>query len=277
MRAVNPKNLYRDDLAAKRRQRIILGFTGVVIAFAVMLAGLGYAVFYSSWFRIWDVTLTGSEGVRAEQIKSRVEEQLNRRLAGIPVSRNILFFRSGSLEHDLKQQFSFLKDLKIDKKYFHGLSISVIERKPEGVWCFATENSPDSSEGLTTSCYFFDHEGNLWGNATQTYGFLLLNVDDLRIQKNHAIEPRFLETIQAIAEKFNSLNIGIKKVIIPANSYTEVDIDSGVGYLTRFSVETDVSSQLETFRIFRDKKILTKEVTPVQYLDLRFDGRVYYK
>ena len=282
MRPVDVKKFkYRDNLASKRRQSFRI--RGGLIAFTLIIAlgGIGYALFYAPWLKVTTITYEGLISGHQDDVGKIVDKTLNSKVLGIPVGRDIFFVRSGSLVADLVSQFSFLNDVSVQKKYFHTLKISATERQAEGVWCFTTITAiPD--------CRYFDHSGVTFGQAVQSSGVLLLNVDDMRAQPASVslitVDQRFLKAIQAVVPVLTSQDVRVKNIVIPVGTYTEFNIlvsdpalpAGASAYLVKFSIDSNLKNQLDVFRIFRVQKLSTGILRP-QYVDLRFDGRVYFK
>ncbi|OGN27642.1 MAG: hypothetical protein A2941_01485 [Candidatus Yanofskybacteria bacterium RIFCSPLOWO2_01_FULL_49_17] len=266
---------YRDNLAKKRHRRFlalnILWLAGV----SALVVALGYAVFFSGWFDINEISIEGLADVRADEVRSEVENKLSERWLGLPSGNNILFFPASRMESALSSRFPFIKELNINKEFFHGLMIEASERQPEGIWCFG-------SALLTASCSYYDHDGVLIGPAPKSSGFLTLTVNDMRAGKN-SIDPKFLTAAQTVNAGLEAQGIKVKDITIPAGTFTELSAyvsvpDASVGasgYSIRFSIDTDLAVQLHALEIFLKQSL--DAPTPYQYLDLRFDDRVYYK
>ena len=295
MRPVDVKKLkYKDKLASKRRQKFRLKSMLIGVVVVVILAGIGYALFYAPWFKVNSVIFEGLTDGHQNDVQKVVDDALSRKILGIPIGRDIFFLRSGSLVADLTSQFSFLESVSVQKKYFHTLKILATERQAEGVWCFGS--TPSTSSGqvtLTTStsspdCRYFDKNGVTFGQAIQSSGVLLLNINDLRVVSASTslttVDSRFLEAIQTVVPELTSQDVKVKNITIPVGTYTEFDVlvstnsDASVGgaYALKFSLDSDIKNQLDIFRIFRTQKMADGALRP-QYVDLRFDGRVYYK
>lgn len=266
MRAADIKSIkYKDNLASQRRRRFVAKTTAAaIVAAAVVVAG-GYALFFSPWLAIRDITVSGLDADHAAAVQSYMDGQVSRKFLGIPVGRNILFLRSGSLAASLTADFSFLHDITVSKRYPHTVTITGNERQAEGVWCFTA-----------AGCHYFDHDGVLWGDAVQSSGFLLLNVNDMRTGQPQTADPVFLAGIRTVVAGLKAASIGIQSVTIPAGSFTEFDITTDAPYPLKFSTDSNLAAQLDVFKTFKQKQIDTGLVSP-QYLDLRYDGRVYYK
>ena len=284
MRPVNVQKFkYKDTLASKRRQSFQLKGILITLGVLVVLGAIGYALFYAPWLRVTSVTLNGLTGSHQDDVRSAVEDALGHKTLGLLVDRDILFTPTGSLVADITSQFSFIQNISIQKKYFHTLNITATEREAEGVWCFGS-----GSLTLSPDCRYFDHNGVTFGQAVESSGVLLLNVDDMRTVSASTslemVDTRFLQGIETVVPVLTSQGVKVKNIMIPLGSYTEFDIlvsDPAIlagasAYPVKFSLDSDIQSQLDVFRIFRSQKMADGTLHP-QYIDLRFDGRVYYK
>ena len=72
------------------------------------------------------------------------------------------------------------------------------------------------------------------------------------------------------------MGIKTRSVTIPENSVDEFRVAAAGGYDILFSLDSDYKNQLSVLRIFLDQKGKDPAFDP-QYLDLRIDGRVYFK
>lgn len=262
-------------MASKRRQSFRLKSVLIGLVLIAGIAGIGYALFYAPWLKITTLTFEGLTEGHQGDVEKVIDDSLSRKTLGIPVGRDILFIQSSSLAADLTSQFSFLDNISVQKNYFHTLKIIATERQPEGVWCFAS-----SLPTATPDCRYFDDNGVTFGQAIQSSGVLLLNVDDLRIQSASTslatVDSRFLKAIQTVVPTLTGQDVKVKNITIPFGTYTEFDVLVDDGYLIKFSLDSDIQNQLEIFRIFRTQKMANGTTHP-QYIDLRFDGRVYFK
>lgn len=270
-------------MASKRRHNFQIKIVLIGLLVVALMVGAGYSLFYASWFKVDTVAFEGLTDRHQEDVQKVVDDALNRKILGIPFGRSIFFISSDSLTADLTSRFSFIEKISVQKKYFRTLEISATERQAEGVWCFHN----DGSDSSTVNCRYFDHEGVIFGQAVQSSGVLLLNVDDMRIQTDleslTIVDQIFFKAIQTTASALKNQGVKIKNVIIPADSYTEFNIlindpalPTGVTYLLKFSTDSNIQNQLDVFRIFRTQKIAGGSLRP-QYIDLRFDDRVYFK
>lgn len=268
-------NPYGDNLARKRRRRFFLilsfGIAGVLTAAGLLV----YVLLFSPWMRLTETNINGLKTVRAEEIFPLIDSIKNEGILGrlsIKPQQNILFFNEDVLADKLVSQFSVIKEVAISKEFPHKLTLDITERIPVGTWCLLD----DGSTLLTTSCRYFDDSGVLWGKALRSSGSLLLSIDDLRIteEQTKMIDQSILEPIKKAIVGLDELGIKIKKIEIPDGTIGDFRVYIVAGYYILFNNESDIFGQIKVLKILLDEK--GKNFKPT-YVDLRIDGRIYYK
>ena len=253
MKSYDVKKLsYRDELARKNRLFFIFR---VVVFFAVLVVLLGggvYFLFFTDKLEIKNITINGLETLDRDLIMAEVNKQ----------SKNILLFDSDNVEANLLAINPVLKSVQAGKHLPHQLVVDVIERRPSGIWCSGSE------------CRYFDKEMNTWGLAARSSGFLFLTIEDMRSKEQFSIEEDFFRSINEVAGDLPGLTV--KTVTIPENSFDEFRVYTDKGFYITFSLDSDLAGQMEIFKIFWQEKSKDPAFT-VQYIDLRIDGRVYFR
>ena len=242
----------------------------------MIIIGLGYSILYSGWTEITEISISGLKTLNADQIYPFIYSGMDERnlpILKIKYLKNNLFFDSEYIKTNILANFPIIKSIEIKKEYPHKINVEIMERTVIGTWCY--ENDDDSTS-LTTSCQYFDRDGVLWGKALRSSGSLFLMVqDDRKPPENRKnIDLDFWQKIEPLIDGLNKLDINTTKTIIPSDSISDFQVQTGKGYYIIFSKDTDVSAQIEVLRIFLDNK---GEDFTANYIDLRIEGRVYYK
>ena len=266
MKVYDAKNIkYHDRLAEKRRRVFILKtlfFVGLAIATAGLIL---YLFFFSGFLDIKNISISGLDKVNPDDFAEKLNNRINlKRFGYIEHQKNILFFNSDAFNAEVLASFPEVKEIFINKKPPHALGVDVIERKTTGIWCFVD------------SCKYFDKEGNTWGEAVRSTGFLILNIDDLRQDGQRTIDKSLLDNLLFVLGHLKEMNILINKFIIPDDFLGDFRATTSRSYDLLLSIDSNIKEQLEGFKIFLAEKQKEPGFKP-QYIDLRIDGRVYYK
>lgn len=256
---------YKSGLTAQRRRFVLTKVLWIFILILVVLGEVSYILFLGPLLRMTDIQITGVEGKR----KVTILTEVNHILAGrkhwyADFSDNLFSLSTRDTTEQMRREFSSIRNLAVTKKYPHTLIIEVEERQSFGIWCKGQE------------CHFFDREGVILSAAPQSSGFLLLSVEDQRPAESFGIDFMFLDPILSIADKLRNMGVQIKRYTIPVNSVDEFRAQTSGGYDIVFSRSSQLARQVEVLRIFLDDQKKDPAFAP-QYIDIRIDGRVYYK
>ena len=282
MQVYDAKNAKRyDKLAEKRRKVFVLKtlfFAGLFIA---MVGFAFYILFFSGLLDIKDVSISGLNKTDKEKFHEMLNSKIDSRwMKYVESQKNTLFFKTTAFKAEISARFPEIKEISVGKKLPHSLNISIVERETAGVWCFTesglTRSTNSGQATLTTNCRYFDKEGVIWGEATESLGFLILNVKDMRRLDKQAIDSGLLATIMFVSDRLKEMDILVSRFIVPEDFFGDFKAQTSRGYELLLSIDSNIKEQLEALQIFLAEKQKEPEFKP-QYIDLRINGRVYYK
>lgn len=254
---------YFDRTASYRRRLFVWKIIGWLVVSVIVGSGIAYGIFFSPILTIRDISISGLETIDQALVLDQIQRDLAlKKFRYIPWNRNLLFLNIESISQRFLSEYPQLRSATIQKHFFHNLALTFSERHAIGIWCFG-EN-----------CNYFDETGVLWGDAPHTSGGLLISVQDQR-PDNSTLNSEMLAAIQKIYQTLSSVHLSIKNIVIPAETLKEFWLVTSQNYPIKMSLDTDLKAQLRAFRIFLDQK--TGPNFQPQYVDLRIDGRIYYK
>lgn len=256
----------QDKFAAEKRRHIKRKVIFWFLIAVIILGGVGYLAVFSNAFSIENIAIDGANIiVDKTALEGSVKSAISTRTWGfLPLQNNTLFIQTALLAEKLTRDFPAAKSISVDRKFMHALNIKVAERKPLGIWCFGEK------------CSYFDSDGFTWGEPPKSSGFLLLRIQDTRERTENSLSKEILNGIALASKGINELGIPVKEFKISQTAITDLAVSTGKGYTIYFDLDGDVKTQLETLKIFLEKKSAESSFAP-QYLDLRIAGRVYYK
>ena len=260
---------YIDNLAKRRRRSFVVRMSLVLIGVILCVVGIFYGLFYSGWFDMNDYEIFGARNIDSAIIKENLNTYRDYKLFKfLPIGRNILFFNTNATESVLLEKNNLLRTIQIEKKYFHALSVTLVERDALGVWCF--ENYIGDHK-----CKYFDADMKTWGDLDKTTGFILLTVEDYKTIDRQIINKEYFDGIRRLVDDLRGF-VAIKSIAIPAKPLNDLIVYTDKPYYLQFSLESNINNQINALKIFLNNKKDDPNFVP-QYLDLRVDGRVYYK
>lgn len=269
MHPVNIKKLnHKDEVARRHRRDFILKIVVIVFLVVTVVSGLIYFLFFSRLFDVRGVAFNGLDTVSSDVFRTKIEENLNQNVFKyLPRRDNIFFVNTSNFEKEFASAYPVFKSVDVRKKLLHGLVLNFLERKPAGVWCFTSTGSVQVNH-----CQYFDENKVLWGQPAKSSGFIFLTIEDDRQSDGRQIDSNFFGPIMEVAK---SMPGEINNIVIPEGSFNEFRVYTADYYII-FTTDSDIQNQLDVLKIFLNDKGKDTNFHP-QYIDLRIDGRVYYK
>ena len=260
MRPGNIKSKYTDNLARQKRAHFLFKIGLVFILVAIAIGGILYLLFFYKFMDVRAVTIEGLKTINSEELRDKIMERLEEKYLGyIPRKDYLLFLDTDDLRSEILSQYPTLKSVEIEKNMPHELIFKLNEREALGIWCLRDNN-----------CQYFDSDKNTWGPAGKSSGFLIMTVEDKR--KNEKIDDEYFNSIKLLIDKDKKLPVTIKDIIIPEDSFRDFRVNTSDEYYLLLSLDSDIPQQIEVLKIFLGEGQLFNE-----YIDLRIDGRVYYR
>lgn len=277
MNSIQNYNRYSDALAIQRKRSVLKRLVLSILMGFTVVAVTGYFLFFTPYLQITDISISGLKTVASEEVESLIASiPIGKQatifqnilsvfqLINVQKQKNIIFFNSNTAQEKVLAQFPVIKSVEIKKEYPHKLIFDIVERSPTGTWCYSDR------------CYYFDEDGVLWGKALKSSGPLLLTVEDKRgdINDLKEIEPNLLDSINKIIAGFDDMGIRVKKMEIPAGLINDLMVHTAEGYYVLADSSSNIDKQLDTLRIFLKNN--GEDLHP-EYIDIRLEGRVYYR
>ncbi|GEM_PF-1470776 len=259
---------------------------------------------------------TVSEGQSLNVLSSIVQNNLEEKFWQFIPQKSIILAPYDKIEEDILESFPEIKTVVVNKKLprlgalaslnkVAGATIEIIieKRKSIGIWCQIEEmqsmtdlstTTPDEvvesqnqalkEEPKIKKCFYIDKEGIVFKESPLISGSLVLNIFSSKKQlvdlRSEVVSPEIIDFILTIDKKLPK----IKTVTGPSWQILDFKIISPEDLRIRtvqgcqiyFNPTYSVDSQLKALEMASEKEI--KENWPsLEYIDLRIEGRVYYR
>lgn len=265
---------YRDELRGRRRKRKIRLAFLIVSSLIVLIWFLTYAFFFSRWFLIKEVRISGNEEISEQEIEDLTNGYLNKSylLGFIKPFLNILFTSSKSIEHSVRTNFPIIDEVNVNKELFARiLTVDIKEREIAGIWC---QNDSDK-------CFYFDKDLVLFKVAPKFSGGVFLTMEDGR-SRDFNLADTFddkvlFEKIILTRDILDEIKtVDYSSFFLPEGSF-EFWIKTKEGWYVYLDKENDIPTQLVALKKFLEEKLSATRRQTLQYIDLRVNNRIYYK
>jgi len=249
------------------------------IIFHVLLWGFFavsiYILFFSEYLKVNNISITGTQELSSSDIQKSLEEHFQGKFFNVIPKNNFLFVYQKRTADFLEGNFKKIRAVTVSKKFPDAVSINIDERKAVLVWC-SGEN-----------CFLIDENGIAYNIA---------DFESPEIVQNHLLRINDASARDvAIGEKITSSSyeqyvVGIKDALkgidqetsdeaysSPSNMADEIDVKITTGAQVYFSTQFPLDSAIYSLNIVLKKEIPQEKIGDIDYIDLRSEGRVFYK
>lgn len=251
-----------------RRRRLLVAFC---VLLCIMLGALVWG-FWQSSVRIKEVIIYGADASFAEYATRAMQGSY----LGIIPRDSTLFFPESRIRSDILAMYPDIAAVSIFRKGFTGLSIKIDYRAPVARWCGATPEITASSSPAVMNCFVFDSNGFIYASTTNIQLVNSFVLYEPLTQGNEIIGSTLLhaEQLPAAFDFARQLDTFGPPVLSVAIRDDEVDdiLTSGTRITYVLGHERDAFTALVSAR---DNMNLADG--SLEYVDLRFDGKVYLK
>jgi len=241
-----------------------------LIIFLALACAVAYFIFFASVFKIRNIDITvEGERILAEQADEAVREFSNKKFLKIFPQDNYFIFSSARAEIFLKNKFSEIKEININKNIPHSLAIEIKEMQGVMLYC---QNG---------KCYDIDDEGIIFKEEQEVCGGLGVCVRDNSGREAKIMTKALeIETIDFLLKTQEILRakINLNLVYFEINIYPTIEVQALTSENWRivFDTSRDSTAQIEALRLVLEEKIKDQR-DRLEYVDLRVENRVFYK
>jgi len=275
----------------RARRNIFFALRSIIykIMILAVLGGAFYFLFFSSFFSVKNIEISGNNLIAGEEIKKAVMEVADRKIFKI-FSNNLLLIRKADIEDSIKSKFSNITTLEVDRKFPGSLKIAVKEKPIDILWCNAikvekiiAKKSAEEKEPVLTEayqCYFSDEENNVYRKAEGEMGKNSIKVfRDEGINLGARIgDDELKKFIREINANFASkIGLAVNYLYLPSISLREMRIFTAKGWKAYFDTTRSANEQIDVLNNVLKTAMTEKEKEELDYVDLRVVDRVYFK
>ncbi len=265
----------RSSKLTKRRRRVFL-FRGALtlILFITLSLGVVYLLNRKELV-INQINIEGNATASDSDIGALVKNAIEGKYIFFIPKKSTFLFPKRTLEASILGAFPKIRNVSAVVGKGGILNVLVEERSPEALWC-----GENRLEGAMTECFFLDENGFIYAKAPSFSRDVYVRFYG-PLEKGKPVGQPFLS-----GEKFRKLFLFLTSLresnIQPVEFAVRDDLDYELyienGTKILFSRKQNLSTVLDNLvSAFSFEGIRKNERASLEYVDLRFGNRVYYK
>ena len=275
-RLTGKSKLKRDRI--RKRQFALIGIVAMLV---LVLVGLSFLSF-SKKMAVREVTVSGQQNIHPLAIIARSHQYTAEAYMGLFSRQNIMLYPSKDLEQLLTFEFPRIETIDVKRHLFkRNVSIVLSERTPYALWCRQSEKKKSEEEAedvvFWEECFLADRTGFLFGKASGTETLIRLHggvkhPDGSMLRKN--VIPEDFGKIVSLLTGLQEIPLRITHIRFDDD---EVEVFMAPGWKLLLTLSKDISTVPINLSTVLDENELSTQLEALEYIDLRFDDRVYYR
>ena len=254
----------------------------VALAVLLLLATLAWTISWVSYLpqlNLSAVSITGTEDVSSQLVQAFVEMELTPGSHPYLSPDNVFLFNEGKLSREIVGFFPRIASVSISRPslFSTALHISVVERQPFALWCTDATNS---------ECYDMDEGGFVFAQApagaTTTslatpyvfYGGFATS-SSATDPIGTSFSPAHLPGIFALLQMLSEAQLAPEGATLESDQDIEIPLQQG--FYLKASFGEDANTLVNNLQLILSSDALSGKESDLEYVDLRFGDKVYYK
>jgi cell division septal protein FtsQ len=267
----------REEYLRKKRKKRLIEW-GIVFLLLLIIVGILSFILHKPAFRIASAELSGGVLVTRDEIQDESLKYMAGSFFWIFPKNSSLLYPKNDLARDLVNKFKRIDTIKVKLKDMTTLSVEITERKPFAIWCKTMEG--DTSD---ESCYFMDQNSTIFATAPQFSGdayfkyYGLVNAAN-PIGLEYLASSTEFASISNFVTTLKTFSLSPSYIIAKGNGeYSLVLANKSEIYFDTKEPLSKVSQNLYSLLSTSDFKGKDRSDLPVEYIDMRYGNKLFYK
>lgn len=260
----------------RKRKRVFYKLSILFCVFVVVLLVLLNLPF----LRFDKVVVNGTKVLVANEVEEFVGTKIEGRLALILPRDSIVFYQKNEIESHLDVRFSRIENVKF---YRNGQTLLLRVKEYEGSYLWCGKDNLD-----TNQCYFLDSRGHIFDESPYFSGSAYLrfygpsDIGRDEVLGTDFVDEETFSRLLGIVDKVEYLGFDVSRFTILKEKQVDILVSVGGNDAHIYLLYDEKSDdRLNDLALAMTQEPLLSEkqnnFANLEYLDIRFDNKVYYK
>lgn len=275
----------------KRRRRSVFN---KILFFLFGIVGIFFLFTYISSaenLNIKEIKINGNEIVDTREIETVVYEKIAGKYLWLFPKTNILFYPQDNIKMALQDKFKRIKEIDLSIENNKILTIDIAERVAKYTWCgdgfpdVGRLNSGRPTSESSEKCHFLDEDGYIFDEAPYFSGEVYFKFFGQPTSVHNYLSQENFNQLISFINMLTDMKLKPASLYITTNKDVEIFLSKGntakIQPKIIFKLNADlenIGSNLKTALNTEPlKSDITKKYSMLEYIDLRFENKVYNK
>lgn len=256
-----------------RKRKIIFYSAAGVLSIAVLATAVSFTLRISS-LALKEVSVEGTTVVPTAKVIAVVEHVLDTKFLHIFPQKNILTYPRGMIEKTIVREFNRVLSADVEIQGGSALVVHITDKKPFAMWC-------GSVKVLTaTDCYFVDEQGIIFASAPYFSGTAFIKYYGVIGAENplgvQLLDSESFSALGRFVLSLRDLHMEPQDVVLGPAGHEIYFRGGGKIIFNAYDPYQELFNNLESVlaSAFKDTASSSRKF---EYIDLRFDNRIFYK
>jgi len=262
------RQCFRKQHRVKKKKSIFSHrFFWLAVFVLLICGGIFYLICFSSFFQIKQIEISGNQKVLVQSIQEIIQRQVQQRVLFFS-TKSIFLVNLEKIDKILLEEFSQIAKVNLERNFPDALIVRIEEREPVAVF-----EQQDRR-------FFTDKEGIIFKEIENGQEPEYLKIESLIFEKElilgrQIFEKELIEKFLEIKRQLNRKEIPITSALIVSDE--RVNVKTLESWEIYFNLRDDISNQIFNLGLVLDEKIPPEKRKNIEYVDLRFGSRVFFR
>lgn len=248
-------------------------FWFILLSFIIVFLLLYLFLFFSK-IQVKSIIVTGNNSVQSKDIENIAWNDVNKKIISFNkwslISRSIFLTEPKIISKDILNEFPQIKNVKVSKNFLQTINLQIEERVTVAVFCQTDDKK----------CFYIDEDGIIFKILEQIPDNIfiikeLTKSGDVFVGEK-VVEKNIMDIISSIQTNLkDNFQIDIKEAMI--TTPFRLNIKTSENWQIYFNLDSETNLQITKMDILLRDEIPANTRKYIQYIDLRFKDRAYYK
>ncbi len=260
----NNKNYFRKKHRVRKKKpflenNIIFSFFIVLFLFVFFVVSL----IFNPKFTVEIVEIENEKRINKVALTKLINEDISTNFLFL-TSKSIFLASQESIRDTVLEKIPIIENIYLKKIFPNKIKINIKERTPRAVWCYRKDKS---------TCSYIDGKGVVFERVDsfkKNYPVIVASIDNISMGEK-IIDKNNINTFYFLQKELSLIGVRVNYFLLPEPETLKLQTDKG--WHIYFSSEK-LEKQLDNLNLIITE-IENDQI--VDYIDLRFGDRIFYK